>query len=148
MRVPPFSSSILFELYERENEFYVQIIYRNPVPGDVLPLEIPHCGTMCPLEKFVELYQHILPTEEEKFTSLCVLLEEKQNNNFILIVALNIVAVLAIIMIVLSIRRQKNNKKKEPQPKNTRNQSLSALPRHILSESPVLPKNVIVIPSK
>lgn len=146
MRVPPFSSSILFELYERENEFYVQIFYRKTVSGDVPPLEIPNCGTMCPLEKFIELYQHILPTEEEDFNTLCQL-EEKENNNLIIIILLNVVAILAIAMIVISIRRQKNSNPKEPQPKNTRNQSLSALPRHVLNENSVVPKNV-VLPSK
>lgn len=25
------------------------------------PLEIPHCGTKCPLNKWYEMYKHILP---------------------------------------------------------------------------------------
>lgn len=70
--IPPFSSSILFELYKRADEYYVQVIYRKTVSGDHKPLYIPNCGVKCPLAKFYEVYQNILPTANETFNSLCI----------------------------------------------------------------------------
>lgn len=153
MRVPPFSSTILFELYERENEFYVQITYRKTVSEDALPLEIPNCGTMCPLKKFYELYDHILPKESEDFTTLCKL-KAKSYHPIILILFMNAIAIIVIVMIVLSIKRRNKVVPKKSRSENIRSHSLrshslSAIPKHVLdtiSEN-VMPKGV-VLPSK
>lgn len=71
LHIPPLSSSLLFELYKRGEENYVQISYRKTVSDDELPVMIPNCGTMCPLAKFYELYKDILPSSDESFNSLC-----------------------------------------------------------------------------
>lgn len=69
--VPPFSASIHFELYRRASEYYVQLFYRKDKFQDVPPIEIPHCGTKCPLDKLYELYNDILPSEDDTYESLC-----------------------------------------------------------------------------
>lgn len=71
LHVPPFSSSIFFELYHKNDNYFVKILYRKTPTDDVPALNIPNCGTMCLLDKFYELYKHILPADFESFTSLC-----------------------------------------------------------------------------
>lgn len=71
MHIPPLTSNILFELYQRDDEYYVQLFYRKTISENAQPMEIPNCGTKCPLDKFYELYKDILPTEDEDFESLC-----------------------------------------------------------------------------
>lgn len=71
LKIPLFSSSILFELYQRDTDYFVQVTYRKTVSENAKPLEIPNCGTMCPLDKFYDLYKDILPEEDESYEALC-----------------------------------------------------------------------------
>lgn len=50
------------ELYEHNDDPYVQIFYRNTTETNIKPLEVPNCGTKCPLSKIYDLYDDILPT--------------------------------------------------------------------------------------
>lgn len=71
-KVPPYASSLHFELYKSGREYYVQIIYRKPdTDYNPQPLYIRNCGTMCPLDKFFDFYRHILPRKNESFASAC-----------------------------------------------------------------------------
>lgn len=64
--IPPYSSSVLFELYETMNkDYYVKVFYRNSATEEPAPLNIPNCGTKCPLHKFYSLYNDILPYDFE-----------------------------------------------------------------------------------
>lgn len=71
LHLPPYASSLLFELYESnaKNEHYVQVFYRNSTAGDLAPLDIPNCGTKCPLNQLFELYKEILPSD---FKTECI----------------------------------------------------------------------------
>lgn len=71
LHIPPYGASIHFELYRRGQMYYVQLFYRKRGLKDVPPINIPNCGTMCPLNKFQDLYRDILPTESETYKSLC-----------------------------------------------------------------------------
>lgn len=66
-----YASCLFFELFERKGSYFVQVIYRKTPTDNTLPLNIPKCGTMCPLDKFYELYQDILPGETEVYETLC-----------------------------------------------------------------------------
>lgn len=59
--MPPYSSCIFFELYHGNTTPFVQVFYRNTTETSVSPLNIPDCGTKCPLQRFYELYDDILP---------------------------------------------------------------------------------------
>ncbi|XP_055300677.1 prostatic acid phosphatase-like isoform X2 [Sitodiplosis mosellana] len=72
--IPPYSSSLLFELYKSNDDFYVQLFYRNNLTEDPSPLNIPLCGTKCPLNRFYDLYNAILPSD---FGTECHLPTEK-----------------------------------------------------------------------
>lgn len=63
MSLPPYASSLHFELYKDEKEHYVQLFYRKNGVKDISLIEIPNCGTKCPLQTFKEIYQKILPTK-------------------------------------------------------------------------------------
>ena len=54
----------MFELYEKNYEFFIQIRYKKTASDDPSPLEIPKCGKMCPLKKFSEIFDAILPKED------------------------------------------------------------------------------------
>lgn len=60
---PRYASCLFFELYESEQP-YIQILYKKSSKTKKLyTFNIPNCGTKCPLNKFYQLYQHILPTQ-------------------------------------------------------------------------------------
>ncbi|XP_055300691.1 prostatic acid phosphatase-like [Sitodiplosis mosellana] len=71
MRIPPLAASVHFEMYRRGTEYYIQIFYRKFEFEDVAPINIPNCGTKCPLEDLYRLYADILPTDSESYESLC-----------------------------------------------------------------------------
>lgn len=72
---PPYASCIFFELY-KENELpFVQIFYRNSTESNVPALDIPECGTKCPLSQLYDLYGDILPTKS--FDHECALHDDE-----------------------------------------------------------------------
>lgn len=42
----------------------MQILYKKSATECAEALEIPNCGTKCPLDKLYELYKDILPTQD------------------------------------------------------------------------------------
>lgn len=69
MHCPPYRSSILIELYKVKSDFTIKMFYRNSTVEDLSPLNIPGCGTNCPLNKIFQIYKDILP--EEDFNTEC-----------------------------------------------------------------------------
>lgn len=61
--MPPYAVSILFELYETNNGHYLTLFYKKIDEEDPLPLNIPGCGTKCPLEKFIKINAPFIPTK-------------------------------------------------------------------------------------
>lgn len=59
--MPPYASCILFDLYNNGTQNYVQIAYKKGDEDDGTVLNIPDCGTKCPLEKMYKLFEKILP---------------------------------------------------------------------------------------
>lgn len=59
----PTASCLFFELYQNEDNPYVQIFYRNSTATNIPPLSIPNCGAKCPMNKMYELYGDILPSQ-------------------------------------------------------------------------------------
>ncbi|XP_031636521.1 uncharacterized protein LOC116349294 [Contarinia nasturtii] len=65
VHIPPYASSLLCELYKSNDSFYIQLFYRKSNEENPTPLNIPNCGTKCPIDKFYELFDDILPTDFE-----------------------------------------------------------------------------------
>lgn len=72
---PPYSSCLLFELYQGRNDPYVRIFYKNNTDMNITlhSLNIPKCGVKCPLTRLYSLYEDILPTKS--FEDACTLQE-------------------------------------------------------------------------
>lgn len=66
---PPYASSIMFELYQTNSDYYVQIFYKNTTGEQLTPLNIPRCGPKCTLGQLTTIYKAILPTRD--FDSEC-----------------------------------------------------------------------------
>lgn len=60
----PYAASILFELYESNGEFYVQIFYKKTEDENIPAMDIPGCGTKCPLNKLFDIYSSIISTQD------------------------------------------------------------------------------------
>ncbi|XP_015117677.1 venom acid phosphatase Acph-1 [Diachasma alloeum] len=63
--VPEYTSAIFVELLEDETEYYVSIWYYLGIPPIRTRITVPGCAKLCPLEKFVELYSNVLPTQND-----------------------------------------------------------------------------------
>lgn len=74
MRIPPYASSLHFELYKTSaNDHYIQLYYRTANEENPPSLNIPGCGEKCSLDQLYDIYKDIIP---EDFDSECDLPEE------------------------------------------------------------------------
>ncbi|XP_031635142.1 prostatic acid phosphatase-like [Contarinia nasturtii] len=71
MMIPPCGASLHFELFQQGKEYYVQLLYKTPFTKNAIPLKIKSCGFICSLDEIYEIYNDILPKEDEDFESLC-----------------------------------------------------------------------------
>ena len=62
---PPYSSAVLFELYNIQGSYKVQISWRNTSSMEPTVLRLPGCTKMCPLERFKMLTAWARPTDWE-----------------------------------------------------------------------------------
>lgn len=59
--MPPYASSVLFELHETNGTHTLKIFYKKTDEADLL--DVPNCGKSCPLDKFQIIYNDIIPTK-------------------------------------------------------------------------------------
>lgn len=83
---PPYLACIMFELRKLNNDYNLQIFYRNTSAEALTPLNIPNCGTSCPLSKMFALYTDVLPDgdfeTECRLSLLTMTYEEADLNGF------------------------------------------------------------------
>ncbi|XP_076394727.1 venom acid phosphatase Acph-1 isoform X2 [Megachile rotundata] len=61
-QIPYYCNSIIFELHEEDNEYYVQIFYKNK--DNLRTLQIPGCDDkLCPLDHFRKFVQPVIPQD-------------------------------------------------------------------------------------
>ncbi|XP_076762881.1 venom acid phosphatase Acph-1-like [Xylocopa sonorina] len=66
-KIPSYSSSLMLELHKENNEYYIQMFYRNE--GNVRNLKFPGCeDKMCPLDVFKKIVKPIIPANP---TAMC-----------------------------------------------------------------------------
>ncbi|XP_076646048.1 venom acid phosphatase isoform X2 [Halictus rubicundus] len=63
--VPAYSSSVILELHEINNEFYVKVLHYLGIPSKVEELTLPNCEDLCPLDMYLKIIEHLIPTQEE-----------------------------------------------------------------------------------
>lgn len=70
-----YAACLLFELRSTPTGPRIEIFYKKSSETDVAtPLYIPHCGFSCPVDKFYELYNDIIPTDD--FANTCQIVKE------------------------------------------------------------------------
>ncbi|XP_030388049.1 venom acid phosphatase Acph-1 [Scaptodrosophila lebanonensis] len=70
-QMPRFSALIAFELHKNDDtgEYFVEIYFQNDPEGEPEQLQVPGCAKQCPLEKLLELSEHVLP--DGSYEQLC-----------------------------------------------------------------------------
>ncbi|CAO2633765.1 Prostatic acid phosphatase [Lemmus lemmus] len=62
--LPPYASCHIMELYQEEGgQHFVEMYYRNETQHELYPLTLPGCTHSCPLEKFAELLDPVIPED-------------------------------------------------------------------------------------
>jgi len=68
---PPYASAVLLELFKREEgKHFVRLAYKNDTEATPYPLTLPGCDHLCPLEKFKQLTQSLVPEDWSEECSL------------------------------------------------------------------------------
>lgn len=62
--LPQTSASVLLELYQQKGKYFVQIVYKKNNNEHTSSLNIPGCGTFCPLDKFYDIYKPFIPSAD------------------------------------------------------------------------------------
>ncbi|EFN60591.1 Lysosomal acid phosphatase [Camponotus floridanus] len=63
--VPEYSSAIIMELQEINQEFYVKLLYYQGIPPTIKELQIPGCDVLCPFDKYLDLIEDLIPSDDE-----------------------------------------------------------------------------------
>ncbi|GAB1867870.1 Lysosomal acid phosphatase [Camponotus japonicus] len=63
--VPEYSSAIIMELQEINQEFYVKLLYYRGIPSTIKELQIPGCDVLCPFDKYLDLIEDLIPSDDE-----------------------------------------------------------------------------------
>lgn len=63
--VPEYSSAIIMELQEIDEEYYVKLLYYQGIPPTIKELTIPGCDVLCPFEKYLDLIEDLIPSDNE-----------------------------------------------------------------------------------
>lgn len=63
--VPEYSSAVIMELQQIEQEYYVKLVYYQGIPPIIKDLTIPGCDTLCPFDQFLDLMEDLIPSDEE-----------------------------------------------------------------------------------
>ncbi|XP_063977317.1 venom acid phosphatase Acph-1-like [Diachasmimorpha longicaudata] len=63
--VPEYASALFVELLEERKEYFVRIIYYLGDPQEITQINIPRCGRICPLNRFIQLYSDVLPSVDD-----------------------------------------------------------------------------------
>lgn len=63
--VPAYSSSIILELHEIDNDYFVKVLHYLGIPSKVEELQLPGCDVLCPLDSYLEIIDDLIPTQAE-----------------------------------------------------------------------------------
>ncbi|KAL6447432.1 hypothetical protein ACFW04_001556 [Cataglyphis niger] len=63
--VPEYSSAIIMELQEINQEYYVKLLYYRGIPPTIKELKIPGCDVLCPFDKYLDLIEDLIPSDDE-----------------------------------------------------------------------------------
>ncbi|XP_076625634.1 venom acid phosphatase Acph-1 isoform X2 [Colletes latitarsis] len=88
--LPMYGCAIIFEkLSDASGKHFIRMILWTGSTEELIPYKFPGCDEICPIDKYIELVQNVIPSEEEmnhiwdyiSKKELCKLYEEKLNPN-------------------------------------------------------------------
>jgi lysosomal acid phosphatase len=108
---PNYAATILFELIERENQFYMKISYRNETTRPPYSLVVPGCEHLCPIERFKEIVGPMLPEDWRAECGFPTHNDLEDRVTFIAAMASSIMAfvVLVSLCVLLCQKKESNN---------------------------------------
>ncbi|XP_043271981.1 venom acid phosphatase Acph-1-like [Venturia canescens] len=65
--VPEYSSAVIVELFQRGDQYYVQVLYYLGIPATIKIMTVPGCQQLCPIDDFFELLDKVIPTDDELY---------------------------------------------------------------------------------
>jgi len=113
LHIPPYRSLVLIELWKNDlGKHEVKVLYRNSTSHEPYNLAIPGCDAVCPLEKFVELLQPIIPVNWEKECKLGIFPDDFTFSSLAVLAVMTsgIVAVLLLCSVVFGLMYWKKRK--------------------------------------
>ncbi|XP_033302567.1 venom acid phosphatase Acph-1-like isoform X1 [Bombus vosnesenskii] len=63
--VPEYSSSVILELHQNNNAYYVKVLNYLGIPSEAKELQLPGCEILCPLDKYLQLIEGVMPSNDE-----------------------------------------------------------------------------------
>ncbi|XP_012253608.2 venom acid phosphatase Acph-1-like isoform X2 [Athalia rosae] len=63
--MPEFSSAVIIELLECDGEYFIKIIHYLGIPPTFVEMRLPGCEKLCPMDKFMDVLKHVIPTDED-----------------------------------------------------------------------------------
>ncbi|XP_033365743.1 venom acid phosphatase Acph-1-like isoform X1 [Bombus vosnesenskii] len=64
--IPPYGSAIIFEkLKDLNNKVYIRMLFWNGVTNELKVYKISECDEICPIEKYLNIVNDLLPSDEE-----------------------------------------------------------------------------------
>ncbi|KZC12199.1 PREDICTED: venom acid phosphatase Acph-1-like [Dufourea novaeangliae] len=63
--VPEYSSAVFMELHEIDSQYYVKVAHYLGIPSKVEEVQLPNCDLLCPLDKYLQLTEELMPSKEE-----------------------------------------------------------------------------------
>ncbi|XP_054016298.1 venom acid phosphatase Acph-1-like [Hylaeus anthracinus] len=63
--VPEYSSAVILELHQTNDNYYVKLAHYLGIPSKIEELTLPGCDAMCPLAKYLQLTEEVMPSKEE-----------------------------------------------------------------------------------
>nr|CAH7725656.1 unnamed protein product [Callosobruchus chinensis] len=64
--VPNYGSYIIIEIHEKDEEYGVKVFYQDYLSESVNLVRLAACQDLCPLEKFISLYQDLIPVDDSE----------------------------------------------------------------------------------
>ncbi|XP_065201847.1 prostatic acid phosphatase-like [Planococcus citri] len=100
---PPYSTSVIIELREKDGNYFVTILYKNSTTSAPYLLELDGCGYVCTWDDFVKLTENLVPENWEAECSVNFVKSLSYRSIFELIVMSAVVFLL--LVLILSIIR-------------------------------------------
>ncbi|KAJ6667197.1 hypothetical protein lerEdw1_017175 [Lerista edwardsae] len=78
-RQPPYASCHIFELHQEDDgNFSVGMFFRNESGAEPYPLQLPDCEQHCPLLKFLQLTEPVIPQDWEKECQIASVMKDTE----------------------------------------------------------------------